>query len=171
MVRHRMAMALRPVHRIKHVVDLAQTLASGVILPLVVVRALDAPVLANTTEIETGAKCYGIYLKVEVASNEATVAGGIPNFYLAVLKDPGGNLAVLDPSTVGANDNKRFVIHQEMAMIQNQISSNPRTIFAGVIKIPRGFSRFGINDQLVVYLKSPVIDVSVCVQCIFKEFR
>ncbi len=171
MARYRRAMALRPVQRLKHITDQSATLASATNLPLSVIIAKDAPVLATEEEVQTGSTVHGVYLKVTVASNEATVAGAIPNFYMIVFKNPGNNLVVPTPNAVGADDNKKYVIHQEMVMIENQISGNPTTVFSGVIKIPRGYKRWGANDRLQVSFLCPAINVTVCLQCIYKEFR
>ncbi len=167
----RRSMALRPVQRIKHVVDSQGTQAAGTNLETIVIIASDAPTLALTKSVQTGAKVHGIYLRVEVASNDAQVAGATPNVYMSVSKNPGGNLTLPAPNAVGQNDNKRYVIHQEMVMIQNVVSSNPRTLFNGVIVIPKGYSRFGPNDELTVSVLSPQIDISACIQVHFKEFR
>ncbi len=171
MARYR-SMALRPIHRIKHVVDSSATLAKATVLPTSLITAVDAPVLANTNEVETGAKVNGIYLKVEVASNDPIDVGAIPNVYMAVVKSPGDNLATIDPTTVGSNDNKRFVIHQEMIMIENKgQGSNARVLFNGVIAIPKGYRRFGPNDRLYVNIRSNALDIALCFQCHYKEFR
>jgi len=164
--------ALRPIHRIKHVVDLSATVGSATALTQVIAVAKDAPVLANTTEVETGAKINGIYLKVEVASNENQDVGAIPNVYLAVYKNPGGNIGAINPSTVGANDNKRFVFHQEMIMIQNTGKGGiPRILFNGVVVIPKGYRRMAPNDELVVVVRSQALDIATCMQVHYKEFR
>ena len=62
---------------------------------------------------------------------------------MLVFKNPGGNLTVPANNTVGSNDNKKYVIHQEMVMLEQSISGNPRTLFNGVIRIPRGYQRNG----------------------------
>ncbi len=170
MARRRMSMALRPVHRIKHVVDTSATLAGGTALPISLINSVDAPVLGNTAEVETGSKVNGIYLKVEVGSNE-TDAGAIPNVYLIVFKNPGGNLTLPVPNAVGGNDNKRYVIHQEMVMLNNVAAGNPRILFNGVIVIPKGFRRFGPGDALQINILSPALNITLCVQCHYKEFR
>ncbi len=90
---------------------------------------------------------------------------------MIVYKNPGGNIVGPTPNTVGANDNKRFVIHQEMLMYQLQDGSNPRTIFNGVISIPRGYRRFGPNDTLNVRFLAPGVATNICFQCHYKEFR
>ncbi len=170
MARYR-SMAMRPIHRIKHVVDTSATINAASQLNFALIRAKDAPVLANTTEVETGAKVNGIYLKIEVASNEAFDSGAIPNVYLIIMKNPGDNLTTPTANAVGASDDKRYVIHQEMVMIQNAIGGNSRILFNGVIAIPKGYRRFGPNDVLSFGILSPALNIALCVQCHFKEFR
>jgi len=163
---------MRPVNRIKHVVDSSATVAAAAVLTTNVILATDTPTIANTIGVETGAKVHGIYLKVEVSSNEAASAGAIPNVYLAVFKNPGGNLSPPAPNAIGANDNKRFVIHQEMILIENSVQGgNPRILFNGVIVIPKGYSRMGPGDVLQVITLAPQLDTAICIQAHYKEFR
>ncbi len=166
----RSSMSLRPVHRIKHVVDKQFAVAAGATVPQILIKAVDAPVLANADEVETGSKVNGIYLKVEV-SRTGTTSDVLSNFYIAIMKNPGFNIADVSPNSVGIDDNKRFVIHQEMVMTQGNNASNPRTVFNGVIVIPRGYRRFGPNDQLRLITEAPGTNMNVCVQCHYKEFR
>ncbi len=170
MARYRRSMAMRPINRIKHVVDFSATLASGVGLDQPLALATDTPTLAATASVETGSKINGIYLRVEISANE-TIANGIGNVYLYVAKNPGGNLTMPVANAVGANDNKRFVFHQEMVMLQNADGGNPRTLFNGVIVIPKGYRRMGPNDLIFVKVFSPIFDITVCIQAHYKEFR
>ncbi len=172
MPRYRSRMALRPINRIKHVVDLSSTTAAAATVNYVIAAATDTPTLGVTNSVETGSKINGVYLRFEVASNEAIDLGAIPNFYFYVWKNPGGNLTRPAPNAVGSNDNKRFVIHQEMKMIENKgQGSNPRTMFDGVIVIPKGMRRMGPNDILEVATLCPALDTAQCVQIHYKEFR
>ncbi len=168
--RYRSRMALRPINRIKHVVD-ANNLQNGATqIDNILIEATDTPTLAATTQVETGSKVNGIYLKVEVAGNEV-IASGIPNVYMIITKSPGNNISVPTANAVGANDNKRFVIHQEMLMIENAVGGNPRTLFNGVIVIPKGMRRFGPNDRLFCSILAPILNIAACIQCHYKEFR
>ncbi len=165
-------MALRPIQRIKHVVDSSQVLAQNTTLPIVIVKATDTPVLAEQEDVITGAKVYGVYLKVIIASNDPINLGAVPNCYMIVVKNPGDNLTFPAGNAIGASDNKRFVIHQEMVMMENKgQGSNPHVLFNGVVKIPKGYSRFGPNDQLTCNIFSPQMDIAVCFQAHYKEFR
>ncbi len=164
-------MSMRPIHRIKHVVDSTATLTAGTQLNLSpLIDTVDAPVIANTTNVQTGCSVNGIYLKVEVASNETDV-GVIPNVYMIITKNPGNNLTIPSANAVGASDNKRFVIHQEMVMLNNLQGGNPRILFNGVIVIPKGYRRFGPDDALTLSILSPLVNIVLCVQCHYKEFR
>ncbi len=171
MARYNRGMALRPVHRIKHVVDSSATAAAAANTPVILIKSVDAPVLGNTSECETGSKVNGIYLRVEVASNETEDVGAIPNVYMSVTKNPAAAISIPAPNNVGANSLKKYVIHQEMVMIENSKGGNSKTLFNGVIKIPRGYIRNGPLDQLVLTVLSPAIDIAFCVQCHYKEFR
>ncbi len=163
--------SIRPVQRIKHVVDLAGTLAKGTEFDVPVIAATDTPTLADVDGVITGSKVNGIYLKVEVTANEI-IAGVTPNVYMMVWKNPGGNITTFLPNQVGSNDNKRFVIHQEMVMINATAqNSNPRVLFNGVIVIPKGMRRFAPNDLLSVVVQSENVGFGVCIQCHYKEFR
>ncbi len=161
-------MAIRPVHRIKHVIDSQFATIAGTAVSTTLVATVDAPVLATVTQNETGSKVNGIYLHVEAV---ATTGTALPNFYMYVIKNPGGNLTLPAPNAVGASDNKRYVIHQEMVMFERIGNSNPRTVFNGVIAIPRGYRRNGPNDLITLRVLSPGVACEVCVQCHYKEFR
>ncbi len=170
--RRRSLMALRPINRIKHVVDSQANLAKTVTLPIVLADATDTPTIASTPSVETGSKVNGIYLRVEIASNDPIDLGAVPNCYMTVAKNPGNNITLPAPNIVGGSDNKRFIIHQEMTMFENKgQGSNARTLFNGVIVIPKGMRRFGPDDQLTLSVLSPSLDIVVCVQCHYKEFR
>ncbi len=161
-------MALRPINRIKHVRDLQLGIVLNVQSVTSLAVAVDAPVIANTFEVETGSTINGIYLKVEAY---ATTAAALANVYMAIVKNPGNNLTFPNANVIGASDNKKYVIHQEMVMLQQVVNGNPRTIFNGVIKIPRGYKRMGPGDRIVILLFAPGVNISACYQAHYKEFR
>ncbi len=166
--RNRFRSSLRPVNRIKHVVDQQLGVALGVASFLTLVDTVDAPVLANTDEVVTGSTVNGVYLKVEI---NATSSGALSNAYMYVAVNPGNTLTLPLPNAVGAFEEKRFVIHQEMVMLQQVTNSNPRTLFNGVIVIPRGLRRMSPNTRLNLVLFSPGVNLNACIQCHYKEFR
>ena len=124
--------------------------------------------MAASTQVQTGSTVNGVYLKVEVY---ARTAGALANAYMIVVKNPGNNLALPAANVVGVSDNKKYVIHQEMVMMEKSVDGNPRTLFNGVIVIPRGYRRFGPNDKLTVRFANPGVDIDICLQAHYKEFR
>ncbi len=173
MPRFRSQMRLRPIQRIKHVVDLEGNVDDTPVVSLDVVLATDTPTLAQTAQVITGSTVHGIYIKIEATHTSGT---GRPNFYFIVFKNPGGNLPALGfvPNAIGANDNKRFVFHQEMVMLSGDASNGlPRVVFNGVVKIPKGFSRMGPNDKISINLVTGNAGVAAdwCMQVHYKEFR
>ncbi len=169
MPRFRSSLRLRPVNRIKHVVDSQFATAAGATQSVNVIFASDTPDLAADAEVETGSTVNAIYLRVEVVNTGVT--GILANCYLTVGKNPGGNLTLPALNAVGVSDNKRFIIHQEMVMLNMTDNGNPRTLFNGVIVIPRGYRRMGPNDLLTVSIFSPGVEITGCIQCHYKEFR
>ncbi len=160
--------SIRPVQSIKHIVDIQGGLVAGTKTVNTLVIADDNPDNANVSEVVTGSTVNSIYLKVEVyATNTAALA----NAYMYVIKNPGDNLTLVNGNVVGASDIKKFVIHQEMVMMEKNTTGNPRTLFVGVIKLPRGYRRMGTDDKLQLVLFTGGTTADFCFQCIFKEYR
>ncbi len=167
--RYNRGMALRPVHRIKHVVD-AEGAASDTQTVVDLIVSVDAPVLASVNQCETGSKVNGIYLKVEANRTSGT---GRSNMYLAIYKNPANSNVGPAADAVGGNALKKYVIHQEMIMLGDFVENMPRILFNGVIKIPKGYIRNGPNDKLQALIKMGGNSVTSdwCLQCHYKEFR
>jgi len=161
-------MSLRPINRIKHVVDSQLGLVLNVQAAVSLIDTVDAPVISQTDEVVTGSKVSSIYLKVEAA---ATTAAALANIYMYVFKNPASALTAPNANVVGGSDLKKYSIHQEMVMLEKSVGGNPRTLFNGVIRIPRGYQRNGPDDNMSLLLFAPGVNCDVCVQCHYKEFR
>ncbi len=159
---------IRPVNRIKHVVDVQGGLVLNVQQTFNLIDTVDNPVLTGTSQVKIGSKVNGLYLKVEVY---ATTAGALSNVYMMVMKDPGNAITFPNPNVVGASAFKKFVIHQEMVMLEKSVNGNPRILFNGVIAIPKGYRRNGPLDRLQIMLFAPGVNVDFCFQCHYKEFQ
>ncbi len=160
---------LHPVNRTKHVIDSQQGAIAGTQIDVILIDTVDAPVLAtNPQQVLTSSKVNGIFLIVEVYG---TTSGALANAYMMVYKRPASAITIPNANAIGTSELKKYVIHQEMVMLQKVTPSNPRTLFKGVIKIPRGYIRNGPLDQLRVAIFSPGVNLDVCIQCHYKEFR
>ncbi len=79
---------LRPVNRIKHVVDVQGAVAAGANTLRTLIVAVDNPTLAVNNEVQNGSTVNGIYLKVE-ATRTGTTSDVLANVYLFIAKNPG----------------------------------------------------------------------------------
>ncbi len=162
--------SLRPVNRIKHVIDIQNALTAASGRTEVIADTVDNPDTTLPTQVETASTINAIYLTIEV-TRVGTTSDVLANFYIHIAKNPGNNLTMPEANVVGASDNRKYIIHQEMVMLQGTNAGNPRTVFKGVIVIPRGYRRNGIDDRLALRLFSPGVAVNYCFQAIYKEFR
>ncbi len=169
-------MGLRPVNSLKHVVDTNGAVTAALQSVTDLVNTVDNPaVSASTNQCNIGCKINAIYLRVEVIGKDS--AGGVDNIYMYVYKNPGANLGLPPADSIGSNDNRRYVIHQEMIMLdfKGTTSGFPRTLFKGVILIPRGYRRMGVNDKLQVVLQHRTGEVTqlteFCIESIYKEYQ
>ncbi len=163
---------LRPVNSIKHIVDIQGGLIADTSVEEVLIEGVDAPVhTADADHVKVGAKVNGIFLNVQVA---ATGTSALANVYMFVYGNPGGNIpagSIPKGNQIGISDFKNMVFHQEMTMTEKNTTAIPRTLFKGVLKLPRKFGRIGTNDQIGISLYSPGITWDYCIQCIYKEYN
>ncbi len=163
---------LRPINRIKHVVDSQTALPVNTQLNVGIALANDAPVIGSPAQCITGSMVNSFFASVEcVASESSTTATA--NIYIMFVKNPGDNLTFPNANAVGSDDNKRFVFHQEMNMINPTDGGNPRNLFKGVIKVPKHLRRMGPSDkiQMLMFIPSTGVAVNICSQFHYKEFR
>ncbi len=168
--RRKFGNSLRPVNRIKHVVDIQNALTATTGRTEVIADTVDSPLSTNPTEVQTASTINAIYLTAEV-TRVGTTSDVLANFYMTVAKNPGNNLTMPEANAVGPSDNKKYVIHQEMVMLQGTNAGNPRTVFKGVIVLPKGYRRNGVDDRLQLRFFSPGVAVNYCFEAIYKEFR
>ncbi len=163
-----MSSRLHPVNTKKHIIDSQGALVGATPTTIELAEGVDAPVLTVTNEVAVGSYIRSIFLNVQVA---ATQTSALANVYLIVYKNPSNSMAVANGNVQGASDTKKIVFHQEMIMGEKNTTGIPRTLFKGVLKLPRHMQRMGQDDSLLIQLYSPGITWEYCVQCIYKEIR
>ncbi len=161
--------SLHPINTLKHIVDRQGGLVATTQVEEILVSAVDNPTfVTNPQEISNTSNVTHVFLNVQVA---ATGTAALANVYMFVAKNPAGDLVFPDANAVGKSDLRKHVLHQEMIMTEKNTTAIPRTLFKGVIKIPRGKQRFGLGDKLIVALLAPGVNFDYCVQCIYKEIK
>lgn len=161
----------RPIHSIKHIVDIQGALTIDTTALNTLIDAVDAPVLANVTEVETRSRVNAFFLNVQVAD---TSTGALSNVYMYVFKNPASAIvgsSFPDGNKTGSSDLKKFIFHTEMIMTEKNTTAIPRTLFKGVISIPRHMRSMAKDDIIQIALYAPGTTYEFCVECIYKEYR
>ncbi len=168
----RMSKYLHPVNTLKHTVDSQGGLVAGTVSTVNLVKGTDAPVIAtNPEQCHIDSHVRSIFLNVQVS---AIGTAALANVYMMIYGNPGANVLaaqIPNPNVVGTSDFRKMVFHQEMTMTEKNTTAIPRTLFKGVLKIPRKFNRIGASDLITIALLSPGVDYEYCIQCIYKEIR
>ena len=166
-------MALRPVNTLKHTVDRQEVIPAGTAIDLALVIATENAVSTTAADNDVGSHVRNIFLNVQVI-NSTDATGLVNNVYMYVYGNPGNEINSFPlVNEVGISNLRKMVFHQEMAMMSDSNDSIPITLFKGVLKIPRKFSRLGVDDRIVVRVGTPTggAEVTACVECIYKEIR
>ncbi len=161
---------LHPVNTQKHVVDNQGGLVAGTQTFVSLIQAVDNAVLANPDDVDTASTINGIFLNIQVA---ATGTAALANVYMMIYKNPGNMIVggIPNANVVGASDFKRQVFHQEMIMTEKNTTAIPRTLFKGVLVIPKKMRKMFRDDSIQLGLFAPGVNFDYCVQCIYKEIR
>ncbi len=167
---------LRPVNSLKHVVETNGTVTAALASVTDVIDSVRNPDEVQPNQCEISSIVNAIYLRVEVVGT--TAAGGVDNIYMGVFKNQTGNLTAPALDTVGASDKRRYFLHQDMIMLAPFVTGGtqfPRTLFKGVVMLPRSFRRNAVDDKLQVILQHRSGEATqttrFCIECIYKEFR
>ncbi len=181
MARMSRGLGIRPVTRLKHIVDTNGGITGATASVNDVINTVDDPASGQANRCATTSIVKSIFLRIEVVGK--TPAGGVDNIYMYVFKNPAADLTFPAVDSVGTSDTRKYVIHQEMLMLTPQATSGagggdfrfPRTLFKGVIKIPKHYQRNGLSDKLSVVIGHRTGEATqtseFCLECIYQEFR
>ncbi len=169
-------MGLRLVNSLKHIIDTNGGITGGTPSTTDVITTVDNPAAGTSNQCSIGSRVNAIFLNVQII--QVVAAGGVDNIYLIVYKNPGGDLLGPNVDGVGVSDDRKRVLHQEMVMTGNVLtaaSAIPKTLFKGVVLLPKAIRRNGVQDKLQVIVGhrsgEATQQSNFCLQCIYKEFR
>ncbi len=133
-------------------------------------KAVNTPLSTVSSDCSQGCLIKAVWIVLDVCGLAGT--GVLNNFNAYLIKNPGANLTLPDPASVGTSNEKKFVFKQWKAMImRNQDGNNPYH-WEGWIKIPKRYQRMGTDDTLVLSVNcSGGVTGHASVQAIYKWFR
>ena len=165
MARFRRALAMRPVHTVKHYVTTNGSANANATTN----RSIAAVANSGRQAISLGATVKNVFLEYWIASSDTTVAAG-DAFAVMVYKLEAGdtvpdNTSMLDPG--GWNNRKNIFYYSRGLASSVQM---PTPVIRSWLKIPRGKSRFGEGDQLMITFTSTKA-YAYCGFATYKEYE
>ncbi len=165
------AIRLRPVNSQKHVVDIQVGVVAATNTIQKLIEARDNPTVSTAFHVATASVVKSFFLNVQVA---ATGTAALANIYFYLIKNPGSAIntgTFPNANAVGVSNVKKLIFHQEMIMTEKNTTAIARTMFRGVLRIPKHMQRMGQDDDLSIVFFAPGVNFDVCTQCIYKEFK
>ncbi len=139
------------------------------ILDLVI--ATDNPVTAGAgNSVKNGCIIKAVHIQFWYYGQTAGATNDIIDAYL--IKNPGNNLTVPNPGTVGTSNEKKFVFREWKGLAGvKSLGGTPFTNGVGGrwYKIPKLYQRFGTDDRLQLVVRSPTIG-DFCHEAIYKWY-
>ncbi len=151
----------------KHQVNFVEALTNVVDTSLVA-QAVTAPSNTVTTDCHRGGQIKAIWLSIDFCGTGTSGANVRCMCYL--MKDPGDNLTVPSPFTVGSSNEKKFVIKTWSQMVMRNQDGNPPYHWEGWVKIPKRYHRMGTDDAWKFVSAVNAETGHLFVNCIYKEY-
>lgn len=167
--RFRRAFALRPVTSRKNIVQDVAIIAAAAKPGFTIAKAVDNPVLANTDEVQTGCRLNTVYIECWIYGNG--VAGVNTPIVWNIHKNPNNALTMPNPSSAGADANKRWIFAMGKGLVGNQANGQPGYVIRGWFSIPKKMRRMGANDYIKLQIENNTAnDLNVCRLAVYKWY-
>ncbi len=161
---NRMGTIIKSVKNVKN--DVAG-LGAATNLVTTIVNTLDNPATTTDNQVERGCKIFKIWMEWWYYGLSTGNTNDIIDAY--IIKNPGNNLTVPNPGTVGTSNEKKFVIKIWKGLAGTKTTGGYPYQWKGWIKIPKVYQRFGIDDRLAFVIRSPTTGNS-CTNFVYKWF-
>ncbi len=115
-------------------------------------KAVTAPSPTVDSDVSHGCIIKAIWISLDVCGLAAS--GVLNNADIYIGKNPGNNLTLPDPNSVGTSNEKKFIFKQWHAMIMRNQDGNVPYHWEGWIMIPKRYQRFGTDDTLQMVVQA-----------------
>ncbi len=155
----------------KNVVDVIIGNAAGTNSTTILARAVDAATNAVAVDVTRGCKIYRIWVEIWVYATQEVAVGVTTQIDGFIIKNPGANLTVPSPGTVGTSNEKKFVFKESKGLIGARTEgATPYQFWRGWIRIPKTYQRMGADDLIQLVLRPTGTTSVTCLKCIYKWF-
>ncbi len=156
------------VNSIKNILPRVDALVASTNLEIVIANAIDDPATSVNNACRRGCLIKAVWVEFWYYGLSAGNTNDIVDIYLA--KNPGNNLTMPNPGTVGTSNEKKFVFKTWRGLGGNKsLGGTPYNQTGRWIKIPKRYQRMGIDDRLVLVARSPTTG-QLCTNFIYKWY-
>ncbi len=137
-------------------------------LNIVCVLSVDTPITANVADVKRGSLVKAIWIEFWYYGLNQTEVNDILDVYL--IKNPGTNLTLPNPGTIGTSNEKQWVIREWRGLADNKVNGGKPYIQQGRwFKIPKRFQRMGTDDTWSLVVRSATTG-NFCSKFIYKWY-
>ncbi len=133
-------------------------------------KAVTSPSPTVASDVSHGCIIKAIYVIVDVCGLGGTGVLNIADFYIC--KNPGNNLTLPNPGSVGTSNEKKFVFKQWRFMIMRNQDGNMPFHWEGWLPIPKRYQRMGTDDTFTFVINcTSGVTGHYSTQYIYKWYR
>ncbi len=156
------------VNSIKNEVNFVRGIVAATNNEDTIAKAVDNPTTAVSTEVKRGCLIKAIWIEFWYYGLSAGDTNDIVDIYL--VKNPGTNLTLPNPGTVGTSNEKRFVIREWKSLGGlKSLGGTPYHQMGRWFRIPKRMQRMGTDDRWLLVTRSPTTG-NLCEKFIYKWY-
>ncbi len=154
----------------KNVVPNVTAGTAGTQVNVIIARSVNAADNTVVTEVTRGSHIKAIWFELTASTTTETAVGVSTLVDALIIKNPGLNLTVPVPGTVGSSNEKKFVIKIWRTLVGARTQGFPVYHWAGWIKIPKRYQRMGTDDVWQFSFVFTGVNGLVCTNFIYKWY-
>ncbi len=169
---HRRMSAIRPVNRIKHVIDVEGALTGGTPSFTPIGVSVEVPTTPfKPGDMMFGSSVNGIFLSIFMIGASGAGQTGSLNWYIAKIRQGQTIGSLPAPGATGVNGIRNQIFHEEKGLAGS--ADGTPMAFKGVVAIPKGMRRMRQGDEFIVALQSTdtMNDVNFCIKAIYQSYQ
>ncbi len=135
----------------------------------IIAVAVDSATNTVTTQVERGCHIYRIWLEFWAYTTDTTDTTA--QFNALIGKNPGANLTLPNPGTVGSSNEKKFVFKEWKGLLAAKSQGGLPYTWKGWIKVPKVYQRMGADDTIDFVVRIEGVAGNICHKAIYKWFK
>ncbi len=154
----------------KNVVPNITAGAAGVQVNVIIAQSVNSADNTVANEVTRRSHIKAIWLELTARQSEAKAAGISTLVDIYIAKNPGDNLTLPVPGTIGTSNEKKFIFKTWRTVVGLHTEGFPSYRWAGWIKVPKRYQRMGTDDKFQLSFKFTGVNGLICTNFIYKWY-